>query len=225
MERELVATGDGSHTLYVAALDEHYHSVHGAVQESDHVFITHGLLPLLTQEKTLHIFEMGLGTGLNLLLTALNCGEHPVQYTAIEAYPVDLNEAQALNYPEILEDPRADQLLERIHTTEWNVPFPLKDRLSVTKLHTTLADLANDRIAPVDLIYYDAFAPDAQPELWTEDIFKKLYDMMAPGGVLTTYCAKGVVKRTMKAAGFEVKALPGPPGKREMTHAIKPIGA
>lgn len=222
MERELVATGDGSHTLYVAALDEHYHSVHGAVQESTHVFIENGLQLKLDQEGPIHIFEMGLGTGLNLLLTALNCGERPVQYTAVEAYPVELFEAQVLNYPEVLEDPRADQLLERIHTTEWNVPFPLKDRLSVRKLNSTLADMDMSRIAPVDLIYYDAFAPDAQPELWTEEVFRKLYDMMAPGGILTTYCAKGAVKRAMKAAGFEVKALPGPPGKREMTHAIKP---
>lgn len=220
MKRELRATGDGSHTLYVEALDEHYHSIHGAVQESMHVFIEHGLKAI--EAEKLHLFEMGMGTGLNLLLTAMHQDGKRINYTTVEAYPLTLEEAEALNYTEQLPNVETEQLLKGIHLTEWGVPFILKPDLTVKKLTSDLQDLQTEGMEPVDLIYYDAFAPSAQPELWTEAIFQKLYDMMREGGMLVTYCAKGEVKRNMKAAGFLVEALPGPPGKREMTRATKP---
>lgn len=221
MKRELVATADGSHTLYVEELGEHYHSIHGAVQESMHVFIEHGLKAI--KQEPLHIFEMGMGTGLNLLLTALNQAGRNITYTTVEAYPLTLEEAEALNYSAVLPAEETEALLRSIHLTEWNMPFILKPDFVVTKFNQKLDELETDGLPPINLVYYDAFAPDAQPELWTVAVFHKLYALMAEGGMLVTYCAKGEVKRNVKSAGFILEALPGPPGKREMTRAIKPM--
>lgn len=224
MSRKLVTTSDGSHTLYVPELGEHYHSVHGAVQESTHVFIKHGLQALPVGEGPIYIFEMGLGTGLNLLLTALQPLARPIYYVSIEAYPVSAEEAASLNYGNLFEEhPEAKGLLQAIHVLAWGAPAELKPRLTIHKIHGKLSELDWATLPQFNLVYFDAFAPDVQPNLWSEEVFAALYNQMQPEGILVTYCAKGSVKRAMKAAGFTIERLPGPPGKREMTRATKPI--
>lgn len=220
MKRHLATTADGSTTLYVPELDEHYHSIHGAVQESLHVFIEHGLKTRLHQD-VIHIFEMGLGTGLNLYLTALTAPDKMIHYTSVEAYPVSTDEATKLNYP-FTEAYRNPELFLKIHQLPWEEAVNLSDHLTLTKLHGKLATTNLSHIPSIDIIYYDAFAPDAQPNLWTTEVFEQMFQLLKPGGILVTYCAKGYVKRNMKAAGYTVERLPGPPGKREMTCATKP---
>lgn len=222
MPRRIVTTSDGSHTLFVPELGEHYHSVHGAVQESMHVFIKHGLAAVTIGEEPLHVFEMGLGTGLNLLLTALQPLNRHVHYTAVEAYPVEPNEAASLNYGGLFaEQPKAKELLQRMHALPWNHAAELKPKFTLHKIHAKLKDVSWELLPNFSLVYYDAFAPTVQPALWTEEVFAKIFNQMQPGGILVTYCAKGSVKRALKAAGFVLEALPGPPGKREMTRARK----
>lgn len=223
MKREVRETKDGSKTLYIEALDEHYHSFHGALQESLHVFIKYGLHDSTAQP--LRILEVGLGTGLNALLTCVESivnykGEREISYDSLEAYPLIEEEWKATEYEGISDLAEGATLYEKIHTSPWEQPVELAPGFALTKHKTKLQDFETSQY--FDLIYYDAFAPSAQPELWTEEVFEKLYAMTAPGGFLVTYCAKGQVKRNMKAAGFTVEALPGPPGKREMTRATKP---
>jgi tRNA U34 5-methylaminomethyl-2-thiouridine-forming methyltransferase MnmC len=224
MSRKLVTTSDGSHTLFVPELGEHYHSIHGAVQESTHVFIKHGLEAFPTDDTPLYIFEMGLGTGLNLLLTALQPLGRPIYYVSVEAYPVNAEEAVNLNYGSLfVAHPEAKNLLQTIHTLPWGEPTALKLGFTVHKVHAKLSELNWAVLPQFNLIYFDAFAPDVQPNLWSEEVFQSLYNQTHPGGILVTYCAKGSVKRAMKAASFIIERLPGPPGKREMTRARKLI--
>jgi tRNA U34 5-methylaminomethyl-2-thiouridine-forming methyltransferase MnmC len=225
IQRELRVTADGSSTIFVPFWDEHYHSIHGAVQESMHVFIANGLQHFTATTAALSILEVGLGTGLNALLTARNLSNaHQVKYTALEAYPIEAALWQHLNYSSVLPGHDSQVLFEKLHTAPWETAFPLTENLNLLKKQATLEDwqpIPNEH----HLIYFDAFAPSAQPELWTEAIFLKMYTALQPGGCLVTYCAKGSVKRTMKAVGFQVEALPGPPRKREMTRATKPSNA
>jgi tRNA U34 5-methylaminomethyl-2-thiouridine-forming methyltransferase MnmC len=220
--RQLITTSDGSHTLFVPELGEHYHSVHGAVQESMHVFIKQGLEAVAVADGPLYIFEMGLGTGLNLLLSALQPFERPVHYVSVEAYPVSAEEAASLNYGNLFVDhPEAAALFQTIHSLPWNEPEELKPNFTIHKIHAKLAEVEWPTLPHFYLVYFDAFAPDAQPGLWTEEVFKILYSQMAEGGILVTYCAKGSVRRALRSAGFSIEKLPGPPGKREMTRAVK----
>jgi len=219
---KLVTTGDGSHTWYVEELNEHYHSTFGALQESMHVYIGHGLRPLLPQKRPLKIFEMGFGTGLNAVLTLLEAGEVPVQYTAVEAFPLTINEIAQLNYPLAIEHPAAKEDFQKIHNVKWEQPIKISPTFTLHKRNAKLEDL-NFPINSFDLVYYDAFAPSVQPELWTPEIFKRIQEWMKPGGVLVTYSAKGTLKRTLAALGFTVEHPPGPPGKNEITKATKPI--
>ncbi len=222
--RHLITTSDGSHTLYVPELGEHYHSVHGAVQESMHIFIQHGLQALPAGEGPLYIFEMGLGTGLNLLLTALKPLDRPVHYVSVEAYPVNAEEAASLNYGTLFTDhPEAAGLMKTIHALPWNEAAELRPGFTMLKIHAKLAEVDWTKLPQFHLVYFDAFAPDAQPVLWAEEVFQTLYNQMHPGGILVTYCAKGSVRRALKDAGFTIEKLPGPPGKREMTRARKSI--
>ena len=222
-ERKLVATGDGSHSIYLPAFDEHYHSTHGALRESLHVFIKHGYEELIYKVSArLRILEMGFGTGLNALLT-WERNRHvavSVDYTSLEAFPVDASTAAQLNYPGELKSPDGEEIFMKMHTCPWEVKENFGSNFSLLKLETTLADFQPE--GQYDLVYYDAFAPRVQPELWTRDVFEKLFACMCPGSLLVTYCAKGEVKRNLKAAGFLVETVPGPPGKREMTRAKKP---
>lgn len=205
-------TKDGSSTLFSDRFDQHYHSVHGAVQESQHVFLEMGLVAC-DQAKPIRVLEMGFGTGLNALMTAMQAAM-PVHYISLEAYPISPEQTSALNYGKLLQ---AEELFDRIHSAAWNTAVAISPNFILEKRLGMLE--AFEGTAKIDLVYWDAFAPGAQPELWTEEVFKSVLSWMNPGGILTTYCAKGDVRRAMIAAGFEVEKVPGPPGKREMLRA------
>jgi len=205
-------TLDGSHTIYVPAIDEHYHSVNGAMQESRHVFIDAGLKACKKSE--IRVFEVGFGTGLNAKLALLEAEQSgkKINYTAIELYPLTENEIAQLNYSE-------HTGFRAIHAASWNIDVKISPHFVIKKI---LADFtAFDLQEKYDVIFFDAFSPEKQPGMWTENIFLRLYEHCNTGAILTTYCAKGKVRRAMQAAGFAVERLPGPPGKREMLRAIK----
>jgi len=214
----IVITGDGSHTIYNNELDEHYHSKHGAIAESMHVFIREGLNTI--NKKTISILEIGLGTGLNVYLTikVLKSTRVKVKYTSIEKFPLSVDLVEKLNYPDFFPEDNAD-ILMKIHTCPWNQPVSFYENFILTK---RLGDIQNIQIEDrFDLVYYDAFGPEKQPELWTYDIFRKIYLALNSGGILTTYAVKGDVRRAMVSAGFSVEKLAGPPGKREMLRATR----
>ena len=220
MERVIIQTADGSSSVSVLGLNVFYHSKYGAIQESQHVYIEAGLHHLLNTSTTKHLnlFEMGFGTGLNCFLTAIEAMNKNVSihYTAVEAYPLSEEEWRQLNYTGSLDH---DELFSAIHLAAWNKDVVIHQNFTLNKINIDLVNFSTSR--PYHLIYYDAFAPAAQPGLWTKEIFEKLYGMMIPGGILVTYCSKGDVKRAMLAAGFSVEKLQGPQGKREMLRALK----
>lgn len=218
MERTLQITADGSHTLFIPEMDEHYHSVNGAVQESRHVFIEAGLRQL--KRNVINVFEIGFGTGLNAFLTLLDADQNRLQinYFSIELYPLDEEIVTALNYGEAI-FPEKKELFRALHQAAWDIPVKITEHFTLTKIQgdSNQCNLPED----IDLVYFDAFAPDKQPDMWTQEIFDRLYAAMTEEGILTTYCAKGVVRRMMKGAGYFVERIPGPPGKREMLRAVK----
>lgn len=218
MKRELQETADGSHTLFIPEMDEHYHSVNGAVQESRHVFIEAGLHR--QEKKDITVFEVGFGTGLNAYLTLLDAEneDRSVDYFSVELYPLDPALVRALNYGDMI-CPEKKMLFTALHSAAWNEPVKIIDHFTLHKIQgdNNSCTLPED----MDLIYFDAFAPDKQPEMWSQEIFDRLYAHTSEGGILTTYCAKGVVRRMMQKAGYSVERIPGPPGKREMLRAIK----
>ena len=219
MQRIIERTADGSETLYVPGLEEHYHSVKGALTESRHIFIDMGLLPA-TDSPTLSVFEVGFGTGLNALLTwqeAERRGLH-VHYTTLELYPLTADEASRLDY-------HPKELLEALHRAPWGEETRLSPRFTLLKLCEDFTRLPGRKAfpRPFDVVYFDAFSPEKQPGMWNEELFVELWRRMSPGGTLTTYCAKGEVRRRLQRAGFTVERLPGPPGgKREMLRARRP---
>ena len=225
-EMTLRETRDGSHTLMRTDLDESYHSLHGALTESQYVFLDQGLhrCPTPPAGQPVHILEIGLGTGLNVLLTALATASPdnpPVVMVSLEPIPVPESLIAHLNYPDKLPDAtRAKNLLRQIHTGPWSRPFPLGDRFTLRKEQTTL-EAFDAPLESFDLIYFDAFAPNKQAEIWSSDNLTKCRKYLTPGGLLVTYCAQGQFKRNLKAAGFEVEALAGPPGKKQMTRGWK----
>ncbi len=214
-------TADGSVTIAIPELNVTYHSKHGAIQESMHVFIEAGLRPLLHKQETIAIFEMGFGTGLNALLTLVEATKHQqkINYHTVEAFPLEKEMVAQLNYCEQLQQPELNPLFNELHASPWNEPIHLSPWFTFQKNHTTLFNLST--FQPVNLIYYDAFAPNAQPELWTAEAFTQLFNMLTAEGILVTYCSKGDVRRAMQAAGFLIEKIPGPPGKREMVRATK----
>jgi tRNA U34 5-methylaminomethyl-2-thiouridine-forming methyltransferase MnmC len=221
MKREVIRTADGSHTISIPELNVTYHSRHGAIQESLHVFIEaglHHLLDRMEQPGAIRIFEMGFGTGLNAFLTALEAEQkqRKMHYTAVEPYPLAPEEASPLNYTETLQH---NAVFSSLHQCPWHEDVLITGHFTLRKEKTSLANFSTTQ--PFNLIYYDAFAPAAQPELWTREVFEKLYGMLASRGILVTYCSKGDVRRALMAAGFTVTKLPGPPGKREMLRGEK----
>ncbi|GAB3693032.1 tRNA (5-methylaminomethyl-2-thiouridine)(34)-methyltransferase MnmD [Spirosoma flavus] len=218
---QLVVTADGSHTAINQSLDKTYHSIHGALQESQRVFIELGLLATFEAfpDSTLRIFEMGFGTGLNALLTAKEAitYKRQVEYTAIEAYPMAIQDAQQLNFDTLLET----NYLTRLHESPWETPVAINPYFQLTKIHGKLEDFLPEN--QFHLIYFDAFAPTAQPELWEVDIFQKMAQFLLPNGVLTTYCSKSYVQRNMRAAGLTVEKHPGPPHKRDIIRALRNV--
>jgi len=224
MPNELVLTTDGSHTLRSQQYGVEYHSLHGAVQESLHVFIHSGLRPLLESGVSkVSILEMGFGTGLNALLVRQVARQHPeVEFTYLtyEQFPVSPVEVAALNYPRQLGV--EDDLFVGLHDCGWEESIGLDANFT---LHKRCEDYLTDERRPyvsgeIDLIFYDAFAPRSQPEFWTTENLIVSHAALRPGGSLVTYCAKGQFKRNLRAAGFTVVPLPGPPGKREMTKGV-----
>lgn len=214
MKRSIIQTSDGSHTIHVEELDETYHSRHGAAQEAKHVFIDHGLNFIQGKSEPIEIFEMGFGTGLNAWLTAISTS-FPVRYTGLEAFPVEKEIYEQLNYAE-----SNKEIYKAIMTAEWESWNEISNQFQLLKIHDKLETVSLLK-EHYDLIFYDAFGPRAQEELWGLDPIKKISNSLKVGGVLVTYCAQGQFKRNLKACGMEVQSLPGPPGKREMTRAIK----
>jgi tRNA U34 5-methylaminomethyl-2-thiouridine-forming methyltransferase MnmC len=223
VKRELVPTTDGSHTVAIPEMQVTYHSHHGAIRESMHVFIGAGLQPALdTFPGELSILEMGWGTGLNGLLTFQYATALPneIHYHSLEQYPLEPEIVAALNYCDQLQAPELQPAFEQMHGCAWNEEVKISERFFLQKIKTDL--LSFQPVRRYHVIYFDAFAPTAQPELWTQEVFEKLFAALHPGGLLVTYCSKGVVRRAMQAAGFTVEKIPGPPGKREMVRAAKP---
>ncbi len=230
---EVRTTADGSSTLYVPALDEQYHSRNGAWQESEHVFIAAGLRPLLAaglghyNRPPLHVLEVGLGTGLNALLTlkAVTNAEQGaiICYDALETLPLPAAIVEALAQ-DWAADPDMLHYFRKLHALPWNVVQDLGVEFSLLKRQEP-AQTAQLPAAHYDLIYFDAFAPEKQPRLWTATMFERLYAAAAPGAVLVSYCAQGQFRRNLSAAGWRTEKLPGPLGKREMTRAVKAMGA
>ena len=220
MKKEIISTADGSHTISIPEMNVLYHSRHGAIQESMHVFMEAGWRYLVSQSpvQPVNIFEMGFGTGLNAFLTAMEAGKQQIRihYTTVERYPVTAQEAGSLNYPQTLEQ---EELFRSLHQSSWNEDVRINDYFTLCKEDKDLFSFSASRL--FNLIYYDAFAPAAQPDLWTTEIFQKLFNLLDRQGILVTYCSKGDVRRAMAAAGFTVTKLPGPRGKREMLRAVK----
>lgn len=220
---ELIETEDGSHSLYVPHLNETYHSFHGAVQESRHVFIKHGLEYYHSKQAAGHInvLEIGLGTGLNALLTAEWAYQHnlPVNMTSYEAYPIEEELALKLNYSEFINLENSNSWFTDIHKSAWQEWAIVHDYFRLKKIDQKIED--SQLNTDYQVIFFDAFAPNKQAELWDISILEKAYHAMQNQGVFVTYCAKGQLKRDLKQIGFEVETLPGPPGKKEMVRAIK----
>lgn len=221
MTIEIISTRDGSHSLLNTELKETYHSVHGALQESMHVFISHGLDFFSKHQPTgtINVLEIGFGTGLNALL-ALKFAQRTqraLHFTSLEAYPLGKSIWESLNYGELLLD---QHHFSRLHESPWATEVNLTPEFSLFKINATLQEvvLASGKF---DVVFFDAFAPGVQPEMWQLPIIGKVYEAMKKGGVFVTYCSKGQLKRDLRSLGFQIESLPGPPGKREMTRALK----
>ncbi|MDY8134131.1 tRNA (5-methylaminomethyl-2-thiouridine)(34)-methyltransferase MnmD [Aquimarina sp. 2201CG5-10] len=223
LKREIIITADGSTTIHLPDLNEQYHSKHGAINEALHVFIKNGLHHILTSRdfSSLDILEIGFGTGLNAFITLLETqkNEQKLNYIGVEAFPVTLDEIKQMKYPDALSAIEKEHLFNMMHQTDWEKSTEITQKFRLTKRKQFFADI--DDKDNFDLIYFDAFGARVQPDLWTVQIFEKMYDALRSNGVLVTYSAKGSVRRAMQEVGFTVERLPGPPGKREMLRAIK----
>ncbi len=219
MKREIIQTLDGSTTIQIAEWNECYHSKHGAIQEAQHVFIKNGLS--LFPNRNVAILEIGFGTGLNAFITFLESKkmQQSIDYVGVEAYPISSDEVLSMNYVSELNATQESSIFDSMHHSKWEEKLSLSTNFSLLKRKQFFEEI-ND-IEIFDLIYFDAFGYRVQPELWSTAIFKKMYQALKPNGVLVTYAARGVVKRSMIEVGFTVEKLAGPPGKREMFRAIK----
>ncbi len=225
---QIITTGDGSHTLFSEQFNEVYKSRHGAIKESRHVFIAQGLdyvLNMMAQKQeasAVSILEVGFGTGLNTLLTMIEAERRnlKIEYTTLEPYPIDIDTIKALNYTEQLGYEFCYGPYHTTHLVRWDEMHPVTPHMGFKKIKASVIDytLAENSF---DLIYYDAFAPTHQPEMWTIEVFKKMFHALKPGGILVTYCSKVTVQKAMKEAGFTVEKTPGPPGRRDMLRAHK----
>ncbi len=219
MKREIFQTLDGSTTIHLPEWNESYHSKHGAIQEAYHVFISNGLS--LFQNKPISILEIGFGTGLNTFITFLEASKTTqiIDYVGVEAYPVSPEEVLQMNYVLELNVLNHQAIFEKMHDSKWEEKIAISDNFTLTKRNQFFKDIKDTNA--FDLIYFDAFGYRVQPELWSTELFKIMFNSLKPGGVLVTYAARGVVKRSMIEVGFAVEKLPGPPGKREMFRATK----
>ena len=217
MTNKLVITNDGSHSIFNPEVNETYHSKHGAIVEAEYVFIKNGLL--VENKKKINILEIGFGTGLNALLTAQKAQQKKIDinYHGIELYPVPKESYSQLNFTELIGEKKSKLL--QLHECNWEEEHVINNFFKLTKNEIALENYTSK--TKFDIIYFDAFSPEKQAELWTAEVFQNMYNLLNKDGFLVTYCAKGVVKRTMKAVGFEIIVLDGPPGKRQMTRANK----
>ena len=220
MKIEIIETQDGSHTLYLQDIDEHYHSTFGAIQESQHVFIRAGLN--FCKMRDIRVLEIGFGTGLNCYLTLLeNLSTHKnVHYYSIEKYPLSSGVWGKLNFSSYFSN-NDSGLFSMIHLAPWNCDIEIDTKFVLHKVEADLLKCDFKDFPPIDLVFFDAFSPDKQPELWNRSIFEMIYLKMSDNGILVTYCAKGYVRRLLQSVGFQVERIPGPPGKRQMMRAIK----
>lgn len=219
MKRKIIQTLDGSTTIHIEEWDECYHSKHGAIQEAQHVFIKNGLS--LFQNQKIAILEIGFGTGLNAFITLLEAKkmQQTIDYIGVEAYPISADEVLNMNYVAELDAMQESSVFNKMHESDWEKKIVLNDDFVLTKRKQFFEEI--DDVNKFDLIYFDAFGYRVQPELWSTEIFDKMYKSLKMNGVLVTYAARGVVKRSMIEVGFEVEKLEGPPGKREMFRARK----
>lgn len=222
MKRKVIVTSDGSHSLEIEEWGETYHSIHGAIQESNHVYIEQGLMRFMEQEEV-RILEFGLGTGLNAFLTMAQVvpKQKQVIYHAIEAFPLTQEEYRLLTFPTLLpEFLEGQELFAALHEANWMEELPLHPQVTIQKIQATFEEVSV-KTNYFDLVYFDVFGYQYQPHLWSAEIFQKAYDSLKVGGMLVTYACRNPIKRNMKAAGFTLEIVPGPPGKREMTLAYK----
>jgi tRNA U34 5-methylaminomethyl-2-thiouridine-forming methyltransferase MnmC len=220
MKRELRETADGSMTIYLPEMDEHYHSYHGALQEAIHVFIENGI-QRFPKKDTISVFELGLGTGLNALLTAIWANENnqKVNYFGLEAFPVEVEMNLKMNYQDMISKDLATEYFTNIIEAEWEKSVVISDKFQIQKVEETIQNLSITN--QFDVVFFDAFGPRAQEEMWEFSVIEKTVQLLNSGGLFVTYCAKGQLKRDLKELGLKVETLPGPPGKREMTIAWK----
>ena len=218
MKREILITSDGSTTINLPELNEQYHSKNGSINESYHVFINSGLRQVAS--NVVSILEIGFGTGLNCFITYLEA-EKEIHYVGVEAYPVTSDEVEKMNFISVLNAEKDKASFEKIHDISWEEKHQISNKFSLTKRKQFFENI-DDKNA-FNLIYFDAFGARVQPQLWTVEIFRKMFESLKENGILVTYSAKGSVRRAMQEVGFTVERLPGPPGKREMLRAIKPV--
>lgn len=220
-KREIILTADGSHTVLSHKFNEIYHSKHGAIIESKHVFIKMGYDLCIENKDEISILEVGMGTGLNVFLTFLANQKKntKIYYAAIEAFPLSENITSNLNYAKQLNEEDKVDVFKRIHTLDSGDLERLDEDFELRIFHEEILNFNSSK--KFDLVYFDAFAPNRQAEMWKVEIFKHIYNLMSSGGILVTYCAKADVRRTMQSTGFQVERLNGPPGKREMLRARK----
>jgi tRNA U34 5-methylaminomethyl-2-thiouridine-forming methyltransferase MnmC len=221
----LFITEDGSHSIFSQQFGVAYHSTHGAIQETKHIFIEAALNHYIQKKSIdkIRILDIGFGTGLNVFMTfleslKLGC---EIDLTTIEAYPLSITIAEQLNFPRLLNAPQFDDIFKLLHTVNWEEKYLLTNNFTFQK---RLLDFKKITYTDdFDIIYYDAFSPESQPELWESDILQLMFDALKIEGILTTYCAKGSFKRALKSVGFQIENISGPKGKREITRAIKTI--
>lgn len=215
IQPEIITTADGSHSLYLSSLDETYHSRHGALQESQYVFIQQGLEKIVSDRPVIHVLEVGFGTGLNALLTASFAQAHQreIHFHSLETFPLEA--ALMADYgDEKTLGGHSVEVFKKLHDVSWDKMEKVTEFFHLKKEEVSVQNAVLEQ--KYDIVYYDAFGPRAQPDMWTLEIFDKLYKCLVPGGMLVTYCAKGQVRRDMQSVGFKMERLPGPPGKREM---------
>jgi tRNA U34 5-methylaminomethyl-2-thiouridine-forming methyltransferase MnmC len=219
LKRTIITTADGSKTIHLDAWNEHYHSKHGAIREAYHVFVDQGLA--VVSKNTISILEIGFGTGLNALITLLesNTRRLEINYTGVEKFPLVSAELDQLNYITELKAEECREFFMQMHAAAWEVETQITPYFRLCKQQKDFRDIKD--MEAYDLVYFDAFGARVQPELWTEEIFRAMFNAMKDDGILVTYAAKGSVRRAMQAVGFQVARLPGPPGKREMLRAVK----
>lgn len=219
MKREVIITSDGSTSIHLPDWDESYHSKHGAIQEAQHVFIKNGLL--LCKEPTVSVLEIGFGTGLNAFLTLLESEKtnQTIDYVGVEGYPISEEEISLMNYSSQLKTEGYDVLFKQLHESRWEKKFDITAHFQLTKRQQLFTDITDCN--KFDIIYFDAFGYRVQPELWSTELFLKMFNALKNNGILVTYACRGPIKRAMLEANFQIEKLAGPPGKREMLRAFK----